>query len=291
MAPWDPSALREVPDRFAFAGVAFELGRTRAAPPLRLPTCLGHPMPAAPSPPAGVVRLRLETDPELPRDRGRRAFEAREHGGGLWVRWGRGEVRLRREARGVYDGTARVPPDTGGAAEMDLLQAVAGTVVADRGGTVLHAAAVVLDGRACSFVGPPDAGKSTACAHTGAPLMAIDRVALVPDGAGRFVAWAVPGGPEDEHSGDRAQPPVAPAGWILRVVQAQGTVRAHLLPPARASMVIRAAMQWPLVDPRGQQRALETAARLVAGIPTGEIHTVLGHSNAPAIRALPSPPR
>jgi hypothetical protein len=286
VAPWAEGALRPVPDAFSFAGVAFHLERPGAQGPLQLPACLGHPMAGDPAGRvAATVHLRLEVDAQLPRARGRRSFEVTPTPEGMRVTHGRGDARLERGPAGTYRGVATLPPDTGGAGEMDLLQSVAIAAVSDAGGAVLHAAAVALDGRACLYVGPPDAGKSTACAHTEGPLLAIDRVALVPDGAG-FVAWAIPGGPEDEHGGARAAPPVAPAGWILRVVQARDEVRFRLLPPARATMVIRAAMQWPWLDPNGENRALDTAARVAAGVATGEIHTVLGRPNADAVRGV-----
>jgi hypothetical protein len=284
VAPWAEDRLREVPDRFAFAGVGFEVVRPAGAGPLRLPVCLGHPMAEAPGPTAGTVRVKLELDATLPRGRGRRGFMAEWDRDTLRVSLGRAEAHLVRGLEGAFEGTARLAVDTGGAAEMDLLQAVAAAVVSASGGAVLHAAAVALDGRACLYVGPPDAGKSTACAHTGAPLLAIDRVALVPGGESGFVAWAVPGGPEDEHTGQKASPPVAPAGCILRVVQARGAVRAQRLPPAQGVMVVRSAMHWPLQGAEGA--ALEVAARVAGAVAVGEIHTVLGQPNAPAVRPL-----
>jgi hypothetical protein len=284
VAPWAEDRLREVPDRFAFAGVRFEVVRPAGAAPLRLPACLGHPMAETPGPIAGTVRVKLEMDATLPRGRGRRGFAAELDGDALRVSLGRAEAHLVRGLGGAFEGTARLAVDTGGAAEMDLLQALAGAVVSASGGAVLHAAAVALGGRACLYVGPPDAGKSTACAHTAGPLLAIDRVALVAGDGGALTAWAVPGGPEDEHAGERACPPVAPAACILRVVQARGEVRATRLAPAQGVMVVRSAMQWPL---RGaEEAALEAAARVAGASVVGEIHTVLGQPNATAVRAL-----
>jgi hypothetical protein len=69
-------------------------------------------------------------------------------------------------------------------------------------------------------------------------------------------------------------------------VQARDRVRVRLLPPAAAAMVIRAALLWPMKGAPEEERAMDLVARIVAGVPVGEIHTVLGQSNAAPVRAL-----
>jgi hypothetical protein len=283
--------LVALPETFAFAGIRFVVEGRPGRASLRVPRCVGAPVsPDVPAPLAATVHLELheelrEVSGRSPGPRARH-FAVERSVEGLRIDRGGEQVLLRRGAEGRYAAKVPFAPDASGLAELDLLQSVAAAVLSDVGGGVMHAAAVILDGRACLYVGPSDAGKSTACAHTDGPLLAIDRVALVP-ADGHLWAWAMPGGPEDEHPGSRAASTAAPLGWVLRVVQAHDRVRVRLLPPAAAAMVIRAALLWPMKGAPEEERAMDLVARVAAGVPVGEIHTVLGQPNAGPVRALP----
>ncbi|MFW5925702.1 MAG: hypothetical protein ACOCV4_06015 [Myxococcota bacterium] len=290
VAPWPEDWLVPVPDSFAFAGVAFRLRRPGAEGPLRLPHGTGAPCSEAPGRPvAAEVELELRTDRTLPRERAACGFSAQRQEHGMRVDHARGHVDLRRRAPGRYEGVAALPTDTGGSAEMDALQAVAVAVLCAEGGAMVHAASVEVEGAAFLFVGPSDAGKTTACVLTGGRLLAIDRAALVPQGEG-WVAWAVPGGPEDEVDLPRTAEPVLPLGAILRVVQATGEPEARLLPGVRATMVIRAALQWPFRGAREEERAMDAADAIRRRARVGEARTVLGRPLAPALNDLTSRP-
>jgi hypothetical protein len=278
--------LVELPETFAFAGIRFVLEGRPGRAPLRVPRCVGAPVgPDVPAPLGATVHLELRDASGEPPGPRARHFAVERSAEGLRIDRGGAQVLLRRGAAGRYAAKVRLAQDASGLAELDLLQSVAAAILSDVGGAVLHAAAVILDGRACLYVGRSDAGKSTACAHTEGPLLAIDRVALVP-AEGTLWAWAMPGGPEDEHPGSRAASTAAPIGWVLRVVQARDRVRVRLLPPAAAAMVIRAALLWPMKGAPEEERAMDLVARVAAGVPVGEIHTVLGQPNAGPVRAL-----
>lgn len=290
VAPWPEDWLVPVPDSFAFAGVGFRLRRPGAEGPLRLPHGTGAPCRKEPGlPVAADVELELRTDRALARERASCGFTAQRQGDRMRVHHARGHIDLRRCASRRYEGVAALPADTGGSAEMDALQAVAVAVLCQEGGAMVHAAGVEVDGAAFLFVGPSDAGKTTACVLTGGPLLAIDRVALVPQGEG-WAAWAVPGGPEDEVELGRTAQPVLPLGAILRVVQATGEPEARLLPGVRATMVVRAALQWPFRGAREEERAVDAADAIRRRARVGEARTVLGRPLAPALNDLASHP-
>lgn len=286
-ATWGPERLRPVPDAFRFAGVAFELERAPDRPPLQLPSSLGEPV-AEPCdwPVAARVRLFLARDASLPRERSRRQFQARRNGAVLELHTGRGTARVERTVEGGYRGTAAVAPDTYGSAEQDLLHGLAVAVASREGAALLHAAAAELDGGVCAFLGPPDAGKSTARdLVAGGRVFAIDRILVVlRDGVAW--AWSVPGGIEDESSLPVRSRQALPLRWLLRVVQGVHTVSVRRVPPARAAMVVRAAIHWPFGDAAGELEAMDVAARIASRALVGEIETVLSQSNTEAIRRL-----
>lgn len=94
---------------------------------------------------------------------------------------------------------------------------VLGFLLRLRGAFCLHASAVVYNGRALLFAGPPGAGKSTLAAalvHRGAALLADDLVALRP-AAGALLAW--PGFPQLNLWPAAARQLLGPAARLPRV--------------------------------------------------------------------------
>ncbi|MFW6051846.1 MAG: hypothetical protein ACODAU_11765 [Myxococcota bacterium] len=286
VVPWDEGRLQGVGDDLLYAGLRIRVERAPGVPPLALPRCLGMPVPA----PAGVralaqVDLSMHRDPGLPRWRpAPRVRAERRPGGDVGIDAGWARCNLAPAGDG-FRARADVAVDTLGGAEMDLLQLLAAVVLAERGGALLHAAAVELDGAVCAFLGPSDAGKSTACRHTGERQFAIDRLAVWP-GGGRWWAAPVPGGPEDESPLAPSAHAILPLRCLLRVFHGRGAVRAAVVPRARALAYLRPALQWPFGGAAGEVRALDVCEAVSQGVPVGEIHTVLGRQNAPSVRAL-----
>jgi hypothetical protein len=121
----------------------------------------------------------------------------------------------------------------------------------DDGGFALHAAAVVLDGRAFVFAGPSRAGKSTAVAASRpAESLGDDFAALICDGPGRWWTSAVPfDNSERVHAVPHGGPFPVAAAWRLAHGPAL-RVQALRGPHAAAALLGCAAFPWALPDQR-----------------------------------------
>ena len=94
---------------------------------------------------------------------------------------------------------------------INLVHAALGFVLDRRGGAILHAAGIVVDGRAFVLIGAEGAGKTTfarAAAEAGVPVLSDDQVLVVTDG-GRCEAVAAPIRNRDFPGPGRGRWPVA----------------------------------------------------------------------------------
>lgn len=200
------------PTCFVCGGVAFEIC---LAPGMGWSMGAEHRQFLAPypvSPVASGVRCVVSAAPELAHDSKDREIRWEWSGDVAHV----STLRVRAELRRLethYVATALVAPTEAGYSA--LVTALAAAVVEREGGFALHAAGVILDGRAVLFVGPSGAGKTTASNHCeGARWLARDRAVVYPTPLGWYAA-GMPGG--DEIGLPRAPMTLAPLGGLLRV--------------------------------------------------------------------------
>lgn len=195
---------------------------------------------------------------------------------------GRGvRVRLRRVGDRRY--VASVLREVDNLSLHPLEETIAHTLVERCGGVILHAASIRLeDGRAVVFIGPSGAGKTTACALSGRPFFARDKVALVPR-EGVWWAWPLLGGTMPE-TGSMCGDPALEVAAVCRVRQSSGEARVDDLSAHRAVFLVRescfANTSAGLDDTR-----LDAITQLCSEVPVGEVHTVLGSSSLAPIRS------
>ena len=182
-------------------------------------------------PPRPAERYRIEPLPGSRRGIASYGFMAaeRDHGAGAWelgLAPGSPEPAERRVENGVRFITACLALDSGGLA--------------------LHAAGVLVAGRAFLLAGPSRAGKSTAVVHSRpAESLGDDFGVLVPHNGG----WHVLAVPFDnaERIESRALRGSFPLGRVLRVLQAERTWIEELSPlAAAATLAAVAAFPWAI---------------------------------------------
>jgi hypothetical protein len=267
--------------RFVFGGVAFEVEAHEAVqwelwPEFERHTCEGDRYPVL-----ARVRCIVRVDPSLPTtgtngivvERDRDATDAT-------VVIARGaHCELAADGRGRYTARVRIAPRRDDDSEPQGPDAVvlglSAAILEREGGLSLHAAAIELEGRAVLFVGPSGAGKSTAAQLArGSRVFAFDRVNVVPDGAGGYAAWSLPGG------ASLAMAPSAhrrlPLGAILRVRQGRGAPRIERLSATRGIFALRESIWLTDSSPSAEEHRMDAAALLRGRVRVAEIHTVLG---------------
>ncbi len=130
----------------------------------------------------------------------------------------------------------------------------------ERGGLLVHASAVRIDGRAWVFAGPSGAGKSTLAAELDGDLMCDEAVALLPMGDG-----------VEAHSTPywRAEPRHAAVAGIVFPARAPGPPRWSPLSQGQAvaQLLTTAGTQLP----RDTPRVLRVAAALTRSIPCARV--------------------
>lgn len=259
----------QVGEQFSYGGVGFEIladfeadlgeeHRSFAAPFLGTPT-------------VAEVRCAVSGDPSLAGDRSGREIHWDWRGECAQVRTARARLDLHRLAPGHYAASARTAPNTNGLSGM--VTAVTGTIVHREGGLVLHAAGVVLGGRAVLFIGPSGAGKTTAANQSdGASWLARDRAAILP-GAGGWTAWGMAGG--DTIRLPQSARRSYPLAGVLRVRRGDGERPIRDLTGAEALSVVRESVQSAGGSREEEDRRFEAMARLLAEARVGEIRTEL----------------
>ncbi len=210
----------------------------------------------------------------------------------------RAECSLNRVAPQRYACSARIAGEP--SALTSLLNMVSEAIVGAEGGVVMHAAGVELDGRAVLYVGPSCAGKSTAATLTlGAAMFAYDHVAVVApaNGTAEALAYGLPGGTPARMT--QSAHAVLPLAGIFRIFQAHklsdGAASSAALEPsgevmsgAKALFLLRESVECADVSIPGEQARLHAAAAISSSsrVRVGALHTVLGGSLTPLVRAL-----
>ena len=196
-----------------------------------------------------------------------------------------GEACVRREG-GVFTADVRVAREP--RAARLLLVGLTSLLLHLRGGLLLHAASISLDGGAIAFIGPSGAGKSTASRHVSAGKhFSVDRLALLPGARGGSAPWLahpLPGG----SARDDAQG-VAP-GWLplralLRVHPSPLGSRIEACPPALAVLLARESA-FQLGRGAGAESALlGTLEQLARDVGVDRLHVRLGTDLTSLLRA------
>lgn len=195
------------------------------------------------------------------------------------------------EERGPRRFVVRASMAPGSLGRGAVLSLLSTTLVERVAGLVLHATAVVLDGRAVLFIGPSGAGKTTSARHVAeASWLAKDRALVLPDGGGRWQAWGVPGG--DDVPLSRHDDITAPLGAVLRVFRStSGGSRIVPLGPASALLRLRESTQSGAADGDAFAGTLDAASALMRSVRVAGVEVALGEPLAPVLRAwLDAPP-
>ncbi|MET0413674.1 MAG: hypothetical protein ABW217_20360 [Polyangiaceae bacterium] len=166
-----------------------------------------------------------------------------------------------------------------------LLSGVVAALLYRRGGAVLHAAAIEIDGGALAFIGPSGSGKSTAARLSGAPLFAVDRLALLAPSelGGRWLACALPGGTSEPGHGARSHELVLPLCAVLRVGPKSSPLALALLAGARSLAQLRAAMFQGSRLPEDERLLLDCASALLRAVPVAKVSFSLESQLAPLL--------
>jgi hypothetical protein len=155
-----------------------------------------------------------------------------------------------------------------------------------RGGLMLHAAAVEVDGKVVAFTGPKAAGKTTACLLTQQPWFSRDRLAIAPTNEGWW-AWPLRGG-HTPTGLPRSSARALPLGAVLRV-SASRSGRSSIeedVHSTEAIFDIRQTCVPAMRSTRREERRLAAIEELLKNVPFARILTVLGHSPLPEIRKV-----
>lgn len=168
-----------------------------------------------------------------------------------------------------------------------LLSGVVAALLYRRGGVVLHAAAIELGGEVLAFIGPSGSGKSTAARSSGAPLFAVDRLALLPpsEPGSRWLACALPGGTSEAGGGARSRELVLPLCAVLRVGPKSSPLALALLAGARSLAQLRAAMFQGSRLPEDERLLLDCASALLRAVPVAKVSFSLESELAPLLES------
>lgn len=172
-----------------------------------------------------------------------------------------------------YVARARVSPDALGVST--FLSSTTSTIVERLGGVILHAAGVVVDGRAVLFVGPSGAGKTTAAnLCSSAAWIAKDRAAVVPHQGG-YVVFGMPGG--DELTLPRAPTAAHPLACVARIRRDRPEITALPLDTLEALAVLREST-FAGGDEAVEEARLDALLALASRVRVWDLHTRLGAS-------------
>ena len=271
------SSVSADPTRFVYGGVAFDIS---TAPSLAWELGKEHRrfLTAYDAGPAAVaVRVAASAAAELAADEGREIHFAWS-GSAARVRTRGARIELRELASRSFAASALISPTSNGCSS--LCTALAGALIDRVGGVVLHASGIEVDGGVVIFVGPSEAGKTTAANHCqGARGFAKDRVAAYPTPLGWHVA--------PMSGGDEVHLPVSPhrvlpLRGVLRVCRGEAPgIRTAPLP--RAIHLLRESLQMSDRPPEGEVALLDRLIEMSGEVPVGTIHTVLGNPVLPSV--------
>ena len=141
-------------------------------------------------------------------------------------------------------------------------------LLGQRGGVILHASSVAIDGRAFVFLGHSGAGKSTIAeiaSASGAEVLSDDRT-IVTIEHGVATAWGSPW----HGSCSKSSPNCAPIAAVLLLVQAPRTaVRRIDASRAFSEMFVR--VYQPTVDAGEVERVVDVLHFVASAVPSGEL--------------------
>ena len=150
----------------------------------------------------------------------------------------------------------------------NFLRALTAGFILDRGGMLLHGAAVVRSGRAYVFFGPSGSGKTTVTRLSPDDLVLSDDLTLVVRDGGTFRAAGIPFGMAHHHVPDTNE--AFPIAGLHRLVQSNEVRRERVTGAAAMAEVIAS---LPFVLDAGDPRPpMEIAARLTGEVPLWRLH-------------------
>jgi energy-coupling factor transporter ATP-binding protein EcfA2 len=145
-----------------------------------------------------------------------------------------------------------------------------------RGGLLLHGAALVLDGQAVVVSGPSGAGKSTLAARFAGQVLHDDVIALAPDGhsPSGWAAWS--------QDGSRAPSGELPGQVPLQRLLLFSSDRSHTFctPMLTAEALGELAAQTYFAGGMATARLMAQLAELAASVPLGRLGHCLSDSTA-----------
>lgn len=156
-----------------------------------------------------------------------------------------------------------------------------------RGGVIVHAAGVVLEGRAYALCGVSGAGKTTVArafiaAGLGERLLSDDRLIVRRSPEGGYLAWGTPW-PGDARVARNAGAPLAALVFLAQEPAAGATCRLVPLAADEALQRLLPVVSCPWYDERRAGEVLDTCGALVMGHPCLELRSGL---DAPLVDAL-----
>ena len=146
----------------------------------------------------------------------------------------------------------------------NYLRTLTASLILDRGGLLVHSAAVVRGGRAYLFFGPSGSGKTTVTRLSPRDTVLSDDLALVLPAREGFVVAGIPFGMAHHHVPDTNDS--FPLVALLRLVQSKDVLRQRL-EGARALAELSSCLPFCMQDRTEAARALENAGRLLEAVP------------------------
>lgn len=146
----------------------------------------------------------------------------------------------------------------------NYLRTLTASLVLERGGLLVHAAAVVRDGRGYLFFGPSGSGKTTVTRLSPGDTVLSDDLALVLPAGGGFAVAGIPFGMAHHHVPDTNDS--FPLVALLRLIQSNDVLRRPLA-GARALAELSSCLPFCMQDRTEAARALENAGRLLEAVP------------------------
>jgi hypothetical protein len=151
----------------------------------------------------------------------------------------------------------------------NFLRALTAEFILERGGLLLHGAAVVRRGRAYVFFGPSGSGKTTVTRLSPADLVLSDDLTLLVREEGGYRAAGIPFGMAHHHVPDSNE--AFPIAGMHRLVQSMDVRRERVTGAAAMAEVI-ASLPFVLQEGEDPRPPMENAARLLAEVPLWRLH-------------------
>jgi hypothetical protein len=150
----------------------------------------------------------------------------------------------------------------------NFLRALTAGFILERGGLLLHGAAVVRRGRAYVFFGPSGSGKTTVTRLSPGDLVLSDDLTLLVREDGGFRAAGIPFGMAHHHVPDTNE--AFPIAGLHRLVQSREVRRDRMIGAAAMAEMI-ASLPFVL-DGEDPRIPMEIAARLLGEVPLWRLH-------------------